>query len=197
VVHAAVALSGKYGEPAAGLGAALEERAAPLQRRWLRRLPDAFGYLSLDVELPEGLPRRTETLLTFGDVYRQRAVCIHYLGQRRVAFTFVARGSEQYRSQPRVLSRQGIREISFEMGGLLPLNPRAQGRVWPGAPVEAWTRGLRVVVDGEEVLSGTFEFQPPARYLGIGRDWFGPERCGAPFSGRVVSTRRWLPAAVP
>jgi len=197
VVVGAGSLKGRYGELAEGLSRRLEAAAAPVQAYWLGRANSRYGYLDLDVLLRERPAGRAETLVAAGDSYNRRVVCIHYLPEDQVVLGFASHGREQFLSSPLRLESGVAHRFAIQMGVLLPLNGGALARVFPGQPVDDWRRRLRIAVDGHEVLSTVFDFEPPATYLGVGENWFGPEYCAASFSGTVASSRRRLPRLGP
>jgi len=122
---------------------------------------------------------------------------VEAVGKRRYALVLMSRGGEQLRTPPLRLDRGTSHEVEIAMGALLPLGPDALARVWPAEDVERWRRRLRIRVDGEEVLAAEYDFRPPAPYVALGRNWFGPDYCPAAFTGTISSVRRSLPAAVP
>lgn len=197
LVSGAAALGGMYGEPSGAASEALERAAAPLQREWLRREQGRYGNVELELALPPAVPGRVETLLTAGDVYRRSVVCLEYVGHRQIAFALDARGGVQVRSPAIRLRPEATHRVGIEMGALLPLGRRAAERVWPGRPVETWRERLRVTVDGDEAMETSFDFQPAAAYVDLGRNWFASAACPSPFSGSIVGVRRWLPEPVP
>jgi hypothetical protein len=46
-------------------------------------------------------------------------------------------------------------------------------------------------------MLSAFDFIPAAPYLDIGRNWFASPACPDPFSGSVLSVRRYLLEPVP
>lgn len=197
VVVGAASLTGRYGVLGDGLCRRLEAATAPFQRMWLRRAGGRYGYLDLKVALRDHQPGDAETLVATGTSYNRRVVCIRYFDDHRVVLGFASHGREQFHSVPVRLEPGVPHDIGIQMGTLLPLNVGALARVYPGRPVEDWRRRLRIVIDGQEVLSTVFDFDPPATYLGVGADWFGPEYCADSFSGTITSWRRHMPHAAP
>jgi len=192
-----VGLTGKFQEVAGGFGRGLADAAAPLQRFWLRHAHDRYGDITMTLALPPARAGTRETLLAAGTVYHREVICVDAVGRRRVAFVLMSRGGEQLRTPPLRLARDSPHTVEIDMGALLPLDPGAMARIWPEERVEEWRRRFRIRVDGEEVISASYDFRPPSPYLAVGADWFGPEYCSTPFTGRISDIRRRLPAPVP
>lgn len=197
VFNLCVGLTGKFQEVAGDFARRLEAAAAPLQRFWLRHAADRYGDITMTLVLPAGRPGTRETLLAAGTIYRREVICIEAVGRRQVAFVLMSRGGEQLRTPPLRLARDAPHTVEIDMGALLPLDTEAMARIWPAESVEEWRRRFRIRVDGEEVLAASYDFRPPSPYIGVGANWFGPDYCSTPFSGRISGVRRRLPAPVP
>lgn len=192
-----VGLTGKYDEVAGGFARRLEAAVSPLQRWWLRHAADRYGDITMTLVLPPGRRGAQETLLAAGTPYRREVICVDSVGQRRVAFVLMSRGGEQLRTPPLRLGPEAPHTVEIQMGALLPLDGEAMARIWPRERVEEWRRRFRIRVDGEEVLAAAYDFRPPSPHVTVGTNWFGPDYCPAPFSGRIADIRRHLPAPVP
>ena len=116
-----------------------------------------------------------ETLLAAGNVYRREVLCVEAVGKRRYALVLMSRGGEQLRTPPLRLDRGTPHEVAIAMGALLPLDGDALARIWPREDGERWRKRFRVRVDGEDVLDAEYDFRPPAPYVALGRNWFGPD----------------------
>ena len=168
--------------------AAIEDRFVPLQRLLLR-LGRRYGDLQVRLRFPptgggeEGLV----------SVAGQGLLCLRYEGDR-VVLWFKHDETPPIESRPVAAAPGRLRTLEVSMGALLPpINARALARVLPGIDVDRARRTLRVRLDGEEVLSGAFEFEPtPSGAVAVGRGATGPE-CPRGFTGEVLSIERRLP----
>lgn len=173
---------------------AIEDVFLPVQRTWLALSAEGFWGSTLVVRFPEVQGEgRLEALLAAGDRYRHDVVCVRYTGDEKAIFRFHHRGTAPIRSSPIHLARNVEHIVEIEMGSLIPVNSRVLARLEPKAPVQDMVERLSVRVDGQEVLSGRYDFIPamPAQVT-IGEDRIGNDQCPASFSGTIVATRRGL-----
>lgn len=167
---------------------AIEDRFVPLQRLLLR-LGHRYGDLHVRLRFPRA-GAGEEALIS---VAGQGVLCARYAGDR-VVLRFERDGTPPIESRPVAAAPDRLRLLDLSMGALLPpINARALDRVLPDIDVGRARRTLRVSVDGEEVLGGSFDFQPmPSRAVAVGRRASGPE-CPRGFTGEVLSIERRLP----
>jgi hypothetical protein len=175
----------------------LERAFAPVQRLWLRAGRRAYGDLRLEIRPPSSPPSHAEALVAAGGLYRHDVLCLRYLPDGRARLRFHHRGgTAPLLSDEIPLAPGRVHTIDVAMGSLYPVNGAALARVFPAADTASAAEGLRVSVDGREVLSGRYDFIPsrPDR-VSIGRDDVDPQYCPEPFSGEVVSASRHLALA--
>jgi hypothetical protein len=164
--------------------AAIEDRFLWLQKILLR-VGGRYGPLELKVRLGT-VASKAETLLAVGD----DRLCIRRTGDRRVVFRFD--GREGTVRSPALALSSDPTTIEVHMGSLLPhMNLRVLARLFPTPDGASPRRRLSVRVDGDQVLSGTFDFQAvdPAQ-VELGR---GGGDCPADFSGSILAVRRLAP----
>jgi hypothetical protein len=172
---------------------AIADRFLPLQRVLLRLGPP-HGDMDLRLRLPAltvampatASPPEAQALVSVGTWRGADRLCLRYRDEHQVVFRF-HHGDETVRSRAVPISRGETHRLEISMGSLLPhLNPRALSILFPGSDPAR----LSVRLDGEEVLSGSFDFEPvdPFR-VAIGRNAGGGD-CPAGFTGEILEVRR-------
>jgi hypothetical protein len=167
--------------------AAFEDRFVPLQRLLLS-LGRRYGDLRLQVRFPVAAGEEALVSVAGTDV-----LCVRY-EEDRLVLRFRHGDGAPLESRPIAAAPARVRILEVSMGSLLPpINARALGRILPNTDLNRALRRLRVQVDGEEVLTGVFDFEPaPARAVAVGRSAAGPV-CPRGFTGEVLSVDRRLP----
>jgi hypothetical protein len=174
--------------------AAIEEAFAPVQKRLLEAGPRRYGDATLTLGLPRAAPGASEVLLAAGGMYRHDVLCIRYAEGGRIQLRFHHRGEEAIKS--RLVGVDADRPLTVEvaLGSLYPINARALARLYPADDVPGASRRLRVTLQGQEVLSGSYDFIPsPPDLVSFGRDRFDNGQCTAPFSGQILKVERAFP----
>ena len=180
---------------------AIEDRFLPLQRLWLSIGLPRSGGLSIRFRAPASRSTGPEALLATGDrTHHSDVLCFRYAGDGRAMLGFHHKdagwlSAVSRRSRPIELPPGTVHTLEITMGSLLPpVNTRVLNRLLPGVDVDRALSRLSVNVDGEEVLSGRFEFTPaPAGSLTLGRNPVATEHCPSDFSGEVLEVKGMLP----
>jgi len=191
VVNLAVGLTGYYDlfrkqNPTSYF--AIEDRFVPVQRLLLWLGPP-HGDLRMTVRFPAASPTRTESLVSVGAWGGADILCVRYRGDEHIVFRF-HHGGKWIRSHAIPVSAGRTYLLEVSMGSLLPaMNERALSRFFPGHPDPK--RRLSVRLDGEEVLSGSFDFEPtdPSRVT-LRRTHAGGDDCPNAFTGEILEFRQ-------
>src|SRR5262249_54735361 len=137
----------------------------------------------------------TQVILAAGGLYRHDALCIRYIEGERAVLRFEHRGFPAIRSVPLAAAPGPAHTLEIPMGSPFRLNARALARLAPALAAQGADRTLRVRFDGQEVLSGTFDFVPSAPSAVVfGHDPWGNGICSEEFSGEILSRRRTFPS---
>lgn len=167
---------------------AIEDRFVPVQRLLLWLGPP-YGDLRMTVRFPAASPPRTESLVSVGAWGGADILCVRYRDDEHIVFRF-HHGGKWIRSHAIPISAGRTYLLEVSMGSLLPaMNERALSRFFPGHPDPK--RRLSVRLDGEEVLSGSFDFEPKdPSYVTLRRTHAGGDDCPSAFTGEVLEFRQ-------
>jgi hypothetical protein len=165
---------------------AIEDRFFPLQRLLLRLGPP-YGELQMSVRFPPAAAG-DEVLFSLGAWADADLLCLRYREDGRVIFRF--RHAGQWTRSPAIPVTPGrTYRLDVVSGALLPpINERALRRHFPDRPDPRHRLGI--TLDGDEILGGTFDFQPlDPRYVTFERSHAGGEDCLGTFSGQILEVR--------
>ncbi len=170
----------------------IEAAFLPLQRAWFDHNPGRYGPAKLTLRFKEGQARHSEVLLAAGGPYRHNALCIDYLGPRRLRFRFHQRGGNPALETESIRFEPGrTYGVEIEMGSLYPVTRNTLERLYPDQGLFERAETLRVRFDGVEVLTGSYDFVPsvPERVT-FGKETVDPQYCATPFSGEILTVSR-------
>jgi hypothetical protein len=175
--------------------ARIEQAFLPLQRVWFDHNPRRYGPARLQVRFKDGMMRHSEVLLAAGGLYRHNALCIDYLGARRMRLRFHQRGGNPPLESETIHFEPGqTYDLEVEMGSLYPVTRNVLERMYPGRGLFERAEQLRVRVDGTEVLRNSYDFVPsPPERVTFGNETVDPQYCSVPFSGEILRVDRGFP----
>jgi hypothetical protein len=173
----------------------IEGAFLPLQRAWFNHNPGRYGPARLRLRFSEGMTRHDEVLVAAGGLYRHNALCVAYLGPRRLRLRFHQRGGNAALESEAIQFEPGrTYALEVEMGSLYPVTRNVLERLYPGRGFFARGEELRVRLDGAEVLRGSYDFVPSApERVTFGRETVDPQYCSTPFSGEILGVERGFP----
>lgn len=162
--------------------------------RW-REIPDDFGPVALQVEVP-AVPRHpAEPLVVTGRNGAGDVVYLRYLPDGKARIGYDSWGVGGPSSEPFALETGRPVLVQVSLGSLFPEDTKA----WHSLPeaVRLKARGtVRVRVNGRVVLDAPARPHPcPPAEVYVGRNPIGASTCDAEFSGRILEVQRVEPVA--
>jgi hypothetical protein len=159
------------------------------------RDPPEYGDLELEISLPNPVPHTPEPMLTSGVAGAADIIYLDYPATGRIQIGYDHWGHSGVLSPQVAINPSVPHRIIIHLGSL---HRRTSQHLQPRSGVETLPPGVRVTIDGNEVLSAPTTAYPSSPFaVAIGRNPIGASTCSYAFTGKIIAVRRLTEPAPP